>query len=385
MEWERIVKDHGKWVVRLEVGSSPPTKEELQECERRNAEEKKRPAATATSGVLPDLSKIKVNGLTVEEKKRAEEEYLRNRAFAEAAGMKLADIETQIAEIETMGQEKIDLTPTLRIRLEELRKARSKILSTDEGVQKHTQFAAYLEEIRRATATGAFDKVNELLEKAVDMSRLQETTPEEAKGKPHMFWHRGKVYRLSMETNANIAMETELWKLIKAAREQRKENYQAAVTRIQASAEPGVTLLKACEEGTLRKVYVYLPGREEELPNGERRKISESHLLLEIDDKGTLKPVEAAGHLRRFFGDLSTQGTYLPIATFGRFLETGRLELAKRLPDDAFKNLLGLAKILRAAMKVQETVEEAVSKVEEPSTLASETHPEIPPEIPKEE
>lgn len=300
---------------------------------------------------LPDLGEIEVKPMTEEEQVAADKEYQQRKQFAEGAGEKLAPIEREIAEIKS-DPDKLELTPTLQRRLETLEATREKLLVEDEGVQKHTRFAALLERVRQAKP----EEFDEYFCQAMEDGRYRETTDQ--KGKAHVIFHKGKAYELVPDATGKItagskALDAELRKLQSANREYRQGKgnaYQEAVTAIKAKATKGLTLSQvATEDPTpVGMAYGYLPRREETNPRTqEKYPVPESHFLVECDGQ-VIKPVEAVGRLRTFFAELRENERYITV----RDLKERRLT-GGRLPEEVFKELRGFLGILQAAIRLE--------------------------------
>jgi len=301
---------------------------------------------------LPNLEEIKVKPMTKEEQVAADEEYRRRKQFAEGAGEKLAPIEREIAKIKS-DPEKLELTPSLQHRLKTLEAAREKLLVEDEGIQKHTRFAALLEEVRQAKP----EEFGKYFYQAIEDRRYRETI--DPKGKSHVIFHEGKIYELVPDATDKItagskALDAELRKLQSANREYRQGKgnaYQEAVIALKAKATEGLTLSRvATEDPTpVGTAYGYLPRREETNPrNQQKYPVPESHFLVECDGQ-VIRPIEAVGRLQEFFAELGENERYITV----RDLKEGRLGLGGRLPEEVFKELRGFLGILLAAIRLE--------------------------------
>ncbi len=307
------------------------------------------PIADLSDGLLefPDLAKIVVTEMSKEEEAAVEKEYQKRKVFAEGAGEKLAVTEHEIAKIK-LDPEKLELTPTLQRRLETLEATRETLLVKDEGIQKHTRFAALLEGVRRAKP----EEFDEYFCQAMEDGRYRETTDQ--KGKAHVIFHKGKAYELVPDATGKItagskALDAELRKLQSANREYRRNAYQGAVTALKARATKGLALSQVVTDHPtpIGLVYGYLPSREEtNRVTKEKYPVPESHFLVECDGE-IIKPVEAVGRLRKFFVELVENERYITV----RDLKEGRL--GGRLPEEVFKELRGFLGIVQAAIRLE--------------------------------
>lgn len=336
---------------------------------------------------VPDFAAMGVKPMTDEEQQKLDEEFQHRREVAHAAGEKIAEIELrfkqmiapielEIRQIES-DPEKLELIPGLRERLKELKtardtaiKARENVLdqlaTEDEGVSKHIEFATLLDLVRKTEPRG----VRELLFRAVKMGRLRET--KDTQGKSNILYYQGRAFEPVPDmggkvTPATMGLVAEFRKKIAADRQERRSDYDEAVETLKTKADPNFSLARIVYEDPVPVVpepvlvHGYLPKREEvrkvrreggkieEIPQF----VPESHFLVEYDGE-EIRPVEAAGRLRKFWEDLVAKNDFITVQS----LRKNRLILEKRLPEETLQRQIGFLRILRAAAALEKTAVE---------------------------
>ncbi len=302
------------------------------------------PVKTETTTELPDLGEIKTKKLTKKEIAEQEKEYLKRKKYSERAGKRLTEIDVEIENI----REKFpdwDLVLKVREEMEGLTRERQTITGIkDEGLQSHIGLSQYIEEIREALKEESLDKVDALVEKAVELGRFRWGTEEEAEGVPNKVYYRRGVLLPFSQSDATKAVAIELKNLVKASKSWRRDVYKEAVKALKAkpvdmTVREMVHHHPEMTSALVGEVYCFLPAYErKDKKSGQVRRVSEAHFLVECDGE-VVKPIEAAGRLQKVFVEWRSKKRFLPV----RFLRSGRVSetVTEEVKDDLIR-FLGL-------------------------------------------
>ena len=292
------------------------------------------PVATVVASDLPDLDAIVVKTMTDEEKKAADAKIRARKQWAETAGKKLAVINREIAEIEKVPAEELELDPDRQKTLVNLKAARETLVNAgDEGLQKHLAFSTLMAEIKSATP----DKAEKYVGVGITLGRIRFT--EKTIGPANLILWDKTVEPVPDATGkvslATIAFTNELRKLCNAAK---ASDRKKAIDALKASAT--LTVGQLPHTGT---AYGHLPARDVKLENGGVKHENESHFTVTCGSE-KMRPAQAEGRLNGFWKELSEAGTYLTPKEF----REGKL-LRHIDSTDEFKKTVAFLKIIRAA------------------------------------
>jgi hypothetical protein len=326
---------------------------------------------------LPDLGKIKTRKLTKKDIAEQEKEYQKRKKYSEQAGKRLTEIEVEVAKI----REKFpdwELVPKVREEMEGLEKERQTITGIeDEGLQAHIGLSQYIEEIREAVKSENLDKVDVLVEKAVELGRYKDGSPEEAVGKSNVIYYGRRVLIPVSETPATKAVATELRKLVTASKDWRRDAFREAVKALKARADSTLTPWNIAHHHPVEHGKVYHERHRKEIQKKDEEKMIVPGVRFTVEvvkkEKGDiLLPDEIVGPKRyqRLFADLKKEKRFLPLNVLREFLITGRLSFRTRIPEDDFRNLLNFARLIRDVVEEQE--EEQILKREAAAVRAKE-------------
>lgn len=112
------------------------------------------------------------------------------------------------------------------------------------------------------------------------------------------------------------------------------EFYHGEVAALKVQATISIAELKSRKSGRIFLDVSDLKEGTRFLPGGS--------LLAESDGK-VIKVIQASGHFRHVMAEMAEAGTFVPIESLGQ----ERVELAKRLPEDAFRRVRILHAVLR--------------------------------------
>lgn len=148
-----------------------------------------------------------------------------------------------------------------------------------------------------------------------------------------------KIYNDTYKVNGNRDFAIKLVSALSAgaarAAKAAHELYHDEVVVLKVQATISIAELKSRKSG---RIFLEVPDLKEEgtrfLPGGS--------LLAESDGK-TVKIIQACGHFRYVMAEMVEAGTFVPIESLGH----ERVELAKRLPEDAFRRVRILHAVLR--------------------------------------
>ncbi len=341
----------GRKEVKEVVGNS------AQEARVSKAKEKPKEAAESVKVVeiekveeavaLPDLGKIKTKKLTKKDIAEQEKEYRRRKEYSEQAGKRLTEIEAEIAKISEKFPD-WELVPKVREEMKGLKIERQTITGiADEGLQAHIGLSQYIEEIREAVKEENIDKVDSLVEKAVELGRYEWGTEEKTVGKSNKIYYRRGVLIPTSDSPATKAVATELRKLVAASKGWRRDVYREAVKALKAKPVD-MTVRDIVHHhptpGTAPEgiVYCFLPSYErKDDKSGENRRVSESHFLV-VCDGTVIKPLEAAGRLEKVFKEWKSKKRFLPVS----FLRSGRV--SETVTEEVKSDLIRFLGLLRA-------------------------------------
>lgn len=314
---------------------------------------------------LPDLENIEVPVMSEEDQTRAAEEAKKRRQFAEGAGKKLATVNRQIAVLKA-DPEDLEFSPTKQAQLKNLKATRAKLLVEDEAVRKHTEFVAFMEEVRQARPEEAMAYVR----RAAETGRIRTTTRTAG---ANLLILGKTVYEPAPDsagkvTPATLGLMAELRKLCQKGREALNERRKDEVVAMREEATEGLTLTRIItEKAQSGKIYCFLPPREIKNPDGTTRWLRSSHTLWECDGR-LIRPLRAIGGLDRRFAELISCDAFVTVES----VRAGRLILDRRLPDEPFKTLLGLLNITKAVL-AQEAAR-ATAVIAKPTEAEAETN-----------
>lgn len=314
---------------------------------------------------LPDLSQIVVKPLTEAERTKAELEIKARREFAEGAGERLAVIIREIAEIES-DPEKLELSPTLRNRLADLKAMRAQLTVEDEGLRKHTEFSTFIASIRAARP----EEANEYIEKALEMKRIEVTT--ETTG-ANLLFNNGKAYKPCPDstgkvTSGAVVLVNELRKLVNAAKTAHQEALKNKVADIKAKGT--VTCVQLLTAVPHPKGFVYILTQDDAK--------HETSILLECDGV-TIRPIDGIGWLQNFVTNLKEKKLFVTV----RELREGKLMRNPPLSQDTFNLTVNFRRMIQnAADKEKSQTKATTSSVEAPPAVQTATPPPAPPKKP---
>ncbi|MDO8554978.1 MAG: hypothetical protein Q7R75_00205, partial [bacterium] len=225
--------------------------------------------------LLPDLDKIEIPELSPEELKKIQEEARGKRQWSEVAGAKLTKIRTQIKQLGI--EPNLEFSEKGLAILAQLKGAEKQILSVNEKMQAHAEFAALIETVKNTPREELAVVVN-LLKKLIQTGRFKIAAKSEIETwngsvPSGTIFLEGTVYLSCHNENGErsagqIALETEVRKLT--------DGYKIAkVTKMKARGNHNLAKFLAGE----MDIY-YFHAQKGTGPTG--KKYSEGHLLAAI-------------------------------------------------------------------------------------------------------
>ena len=144
----------------------------------------------------------------------------------------------------------------------------------------------------------------------------------------------GNTYKVGGSKNFAIKLVRVLATGASRAAKAAHELYHDEVVVLKAQATISIAELKSRKIGRIFLDVSDLKEGERFLPGGS--------LLAESDGK-TVKIIQACGHFRHVMTEMAEAGTFVPVESLGH----ERMELVKRLPEDAFRRVRILHAVLR--------------------------------------
>lgn len=300
------------------------------------------------NGSLPDLTQIQVQELTEEEIIEREKKVQDRKQWAEGAAQKLTSIRERIAQLKRLAMHGV-LTQEDKNEIAYLTELKTKILSAgDEELQKHVQFAEFLEEIRNAVPHKELAK--KFLNQVVAEGRYRFATEEEINQIRHdkkwpqgTIFFEGKIY-LSVfpeeeKSAGQRAIESELGKYIKEVKKMLAKERKSKTDEIKNISVKNLTLFKQRETGLYRLEF-----QEREDENGRKWKAGMG--LIEIQNHGDKSFLVIV--VKKGCGSLSWLNEYtekwIPFSWF----------VKNQIPDSALEEIRELGKriikTIRAAL-----------------------------------
>lgn len=274
-------------------------------------------------GIIPDIV------VDVASAKKASAEAQKRRAYAEEMGRKKAHSENAVKKYSELKESGGILAPEDQ---QKLQSAQSSIKMIDEFMKgldrelhNHVQLAHLIERIRIAQSEPTVLEIEICLTKAVALERMrvlswQERKEAEKVGKyPRniLFWG-GKGYLPILETPANLALITEVRKLVRVVGEAKKIVTQEAIARMRRRADS--LLHEMIVHGKEGIAYVYLSSAK--LFDGKQ--LGEGHLLLQLvkNEQGAkIICLEAYGRVAQKYQELRRRKRFLPVI----FVKAGKI------------------------------------------------------------
>ncbi len=225
----------------------------------KKAEEKKKKSGNGNN--LPDLDQIQIQELTEEEIAEREKKVQERKQWAENAAQKLMSIRERTAQLKRLAMHGV-LTQEDKNEIVFLSELETKILSAgDEELQKHVQFAEFLEEIRNAVPHKELAKA--FLNRVVAEGRYRLATEEETnqirndkKWPQGTIFFGGKVHLPAFteeeKSAGQRAIEAELGKYIREANKILAKERKSKTDEIKSITVKNLALFKQGEAGLYR-------------------------------------------------------------------------------------------------------------------------------------
>lgn len=222
----------------------------------KKAEEKKKNGGNGSS--LPDLTQINVQELTPEEIAEHEKKVQERKQWAESAAQKLSEIHEKIAQLKRLELHGV-LTPEDKGEIAYLEELKSKLLHAgDEELQKHLNFALFIEEIRNAVPHR--ELVKKFLNRVIAEGRYRIADKDEANQIRHnKEWPQGTIFfggkvhlpAFSEEEKSagQRALESELGKYIREVNKILVKERKSKIDEIKSIAVKNLALFKQGECG----------------------------------------------------------------------------------------------------------------------------------------